>query len=121
MRHKVDGRKLGRTASHRKAMLKNMACQLIKYEKIITTHAKAKELQRYVEPLIHRAKERNLHNLRLLLKKVPDKKIVDKLFDTIAPRYLERNGGYTRVIHLPINRKGDDAKRSFIALVDENK
>ncbi|MDH4127708.1 MAG: 50S ribosomal protein L17 [Spirochaetota bacterium] len=118
MRHKIEGRKLGRSSAHRKAMFANMATSLFKYERIKTTLAKAKELKRFIEPLITRAKEESLHNKRLILKKIKNRKILIKLFENIAPRFKNRPGGYTRIIQLGF-RKGDNSKLAFIELVEE--
>jgi large subunit ribosomal protein L17 len=119
MRHKVDGRKLGRTASHRKAMLANMAVSLLKHERIETTLAKAKELRRFVEPIITRAKEDSVHNKRMIRRKISDRKIINKLFENIVPRYTNRNGGYTRIIKLSKYRNGDNSRMALIELVEE--
>ena len=98
MRHKKLGRKLSRKTSHRKALMANLASALITHKKIKTTDAKAKELRRFVEPLITFAKKGDLHSRRQVLKKIPHKPIVKELFDIIAPECLNRNGGYTRII-----------------------
>ncbi len=119
MRHKVDRRKLGRTASHRKAMMANMAASLLKHERIETTLAKAKELRRFVEPIITRAKEDTIHNKRMIRRKISDRKIINKLFENIVPRYTNRNGGYTRIIRLSKFRKGDNSRMALIELVEE--
>lgn len=119
MRHRVQGRKLKRTASHRKAMLKNMATSLLKYERIRTTTAKAKELRTFVEPIITKAKVDSLHNKREVLKKIRDRKILVKLFEDIALRYKDRPGGYTRIIKLATTRPGDNSKMCYIELVEE--
>jgi large subunit ribosomal protein L17 len=117
MRHRKDGRKLGRTASHRKAMLANMAANLILHKQIRTTHEKALETRRYVETLITKAKRGDLHSRRLVLKLIPHKDVVKILFDEIAPQYADREGGYTRIIKLG-QRKNDAARVSILALVD---
>jgi len=120
MRHLVKGRKLNRTASHRKALLSNMSCSLIKHKRIITTEQKAKELRRFVERLITYAKKDNLHGRRLIMKKIKGKlkkEISNLLIHEIAPNYSDRNGGYTRIIKLQ-NRKNDNADMSLIELVD---
>ncbi len=119
MKHRIDGRKLKRNAPHRKAMLANMATSLLKHERIQTTEAKAKELRRYVEPLITRSKVNSLHNKREILKKISDRKIVVKLFENIALRYANRPGGYTRIIHLARKRSGDNSRMVLIELVEE--
>jgi len=119
MRHKVAGRKLKRNASHRKAMMANMAVSLLKYERIETTLAKAKELRRFVEPIINRAKDNTLHNKREVMRKINDRKVIVKLFDNIALRYANRPGGYTRIIRLAKLRVGDNSKMALIELVEE--
>ncbi len=117
MRHKKKGRKLGRKVGNRKALLMNLACQLITYKKIKTTDAKAKELRSFVEPLITIAKKGTLHSRRLVIKKIPKKDIVKILFDDIAPLFYERPGGYTRIIKLGL-RDNDRAPVSIIEFVD---
>jgi len=117
MRHRKDGRKLGRTASHRKAMLANMAANLFLHKQIRTTHPKALEARRFAETLITKAKKGDLHSRRLVLKVIPHKDIVKILFDEIAPQYADRNGGYTRIIKLG-QRKNDAAHVSILSLVD---
>jgi len=117
MRHRKDGRKLGRTASHRKAMLANMAANLFLHKQIRTTHPKALETRRFAETLITKAKKGDLHSRRMVLKVIPHKDIVKILFDEIAPQYADRNGGYTRIIKLG-QRKNDAAHVSILALVD---
>ncbi|AXJ00118.1 LSU ribosomal protein L17P [Cyclonatronum proteinivorum] len=120
MRHQVRGRKLGRTSSHRNATMRALSNALIKNHRIVTTLAKAKELRRYVEPLITRAlKEDNPHNRRLVFSFLHDKYAVTHLFDEVVPTIGERNGGYTRVIKLG-NRSGDGAPTAIIELVDYN-
>ncbi len=120
MKHRIDGRKLKRTAPHRKAMLANMATSLLKHERIQTTEAKAKELRRFVEPLITRSKVNSLHNKREILKKISDRKIIVKLFENIALRYTNRPGGYTRITHLARKRAGDNSRMVLIELVEES-
>tara|TARA_X000001036_G_scaffold373559_1_gene361528 strand:+ start:216 stop:641 length:426 start_codon:yes stop_codon:yes gene_type:complete len=117
MRHKKKGRKLGRKTSNRKALLMNLASQLIIHKRIKTTDAKAKELRMFIEPLITLGKKNNLHSRRLVLKKIPDKKIVKILFDEISHLYMDRPGGYTRIIKLGY-RNNDRAPVSFIEFVD---
>ncbi len=117
MRHQKSGRKLGRTAAHRKAMLSNMAAALITHKKIKTTDARAKELRTYIEPLITIAKRGDLHARRQVLKKLHHKNIVTTLFDDVAPVYADRNGGYTRIVKLGF-RDNDRASVSLIELVD---
>jgi len=117
MRHKRKGRKLGRTSAHRKAMLANMAVALFQHEKIKTTEPKSKELRRTAEKLITLAKRGDLHARRLAAKTIRDKVILKKLFDEIGPRYVDRNGGYTRIIKLGM-RFGDGAHMAVIELVE---
>ena len=120
MRHLKKGRKLNRTASHRKALFSNLASSLVINKRIITTHPKAKELQRYVERLVTYAKYNNLHGSSLIQKKISgklSKRIANELIHNIAPQYSSRNGGYTRVIKLE-NRKNDDALKALIEFVD---
>lgn len=120
MRHQVRGRKLGRTHAHRNATMRALSNALIKNHKIVTTLPKAKELRRYVEPLITRAlKEDNSHNRRLVFSFLNDKYTVTHLFDDIVPVIGERNGGYTRIVKLG-NRSGDGAPTAMIELVDFN-
>lgn len=121
MRHRKAGRKLNKTSSHRKAMFANMASALLKHEQIITTLPKAKELRPIVERLITLGKRGSLHARRQAISKLPasDKEIVQKLFDTLAERYKERNGGYTRVLKAGF-RHGDAAPVAVIELVDRD-
>jgi len=119
MRHLVKRRKLGRTASHRKATLSALAVSLLKQHKIVTTEAKAKELRPYVEPLITKAKDDNRHNRRQVFSKLKNKQVVSHLFDEVAPKAMDRPGGYTRVIKIG-NRSGDGAQMAVIELVDYN-
>ena len=119
MRHGISGRKLNRTSSHRKAMFANMAHALLKHEQITTTLPKAKELGPFVEKLITLGKRGNLHARRRALAVLGDRKITDKLFATLGPRYSERNGGYTRVLRAGF-RYGDAAPMAVIELVDRD-
>jgi len=119
MRHRVSGRKLNRTSSHRKAMLRNMAAALVKHEQIMTTLPKAKELKPYLDKLITLGKRGDLHARRQALSVLGDRKLTEKLFDTLASRYAERNGGYTRVLKAG-NRYGDAAPMALIELVDRD-
>ena len=119
MRHRVGGRKLQRTSSHRAALFRNMAAALIKHEQITTTLAKAKELRPYTEKLITLAKKGGLSNRRLAHARMLDETQLTKLFDTIAPRYADRNGGYTRIIKAGI-RASDAASIAIIELVDRD-
>ena len=118
MRHLNSKKKLGLTSrTHRKAMLSNMAVSIIKHKKIKTTHARAKELQRFLEPLITFAKRGDLHARRQVLRKIKHKEIVHTLFHEIAPIYSERPGGYTRITKLGF-RDNDRASVSQIELID---
>lgn len=116
MRHLKSGRKLNRTASHRKAMLINLAVSLLEKERVQTTVAKAKEVRGVVERLITYGKKGTLHAIRLAAKKIHNKNILKKLFEDIAPGYKDREGGYTRVMKLR-NRKGDNSELAIIELV----
>ena len=119
MRHKLGGRKLNRTSSHRKAMFRNMAAALIKHEQITTTLPKARELRPYVEKLITLAKHGGLSNRRLAHTRLLDDAQLVKLFDVLAARYADRAGGYTRVIKAGI-RASDAAPMAVIELVDRD-
>lgn len=120
MRHRKKLRKLNKTPSHRKAMLKNMVASLFEHKQIKTTHAKAKEARRLAERLITFAKRGDLAARRQVLRYIPNKALVRTLFDDIAPQYSERIGGYTRVIKLGF-REGDGAAMSILELVDIEK
>ncbi len=119
MRHRVAGRKLQRTSSHRAALFRNMAAALIKHEQITTTTAKAKELRPYVEKLITLAKKGGLSNRRLAHARLLDDAMLVKLFDVLAPRYAERAGGYCRIVKAGI-RASDAAAIAIIELVDRD-
>jgi len=119
MRHRKAGRKLNRTASHRKAMFINMAQALVKHEQIVTTLPKAKDLAPIVEKLITLAKKGGLANRRLAVSRLQDETLVKKMFDELADRYKEREGGYTRVLKAGY-RHGDNAPMAVIELVDRN-
>ena len=119
MRHKKKGRKLGRKIGNRKALLMNLACQLITHKKIKTTDPKAKELRSFIEPLITLAKKNNLHSRRLVIKRIPKKNIVRVLFEEIAPVFSDRPGGYTRITKLG-HRDNDRAPVSVIEFVESN-
>ena len=120
MRHRLSGRKLNRTSAHRKAMFRNMAVALLKHEQIKTTLPKAKELRGIVDRLVTLGKRGTLHTRRQALSRLNnDAAITDKLFATIAPRYVDRNGGYTRVLRAGF-RYGDDAPMAIIELVDRD-
>ena len=117
MRHKKKGRKLGRKVGNRRALLMNLAFQLITHKRIKTTDAKAKELRVFIEPLITLAKKNDLHSRRMVIKKLPNKNIVRSLYDDIASKYADRPGGYTRIIKLGY-RDNDRAPVSIIEFVD---
>lgn len=119
MRHRVKGRKLGRTASHRQATLNSLATQLLRYKKIRTTTAKAKETKRFVEPLITKAKKNDTAARRYVARFIKDKEVLKELFSDIVEKVGDRPGGYTRVVKLG-NRAGDAAELSIIELVDYN-
>ncbi len=118
MRHGKQGRKLNRTASHRKAMLRNMVTSLVEVEAIRTTDAKAKEVRRTAERMITLAKRGDLHARRRALRVIRSGAAVAKLFDEIAPRYVARNGGYTRIVKIG-ERRGDGAAISLVQLVQD--
>ena len=118
MRHNKSGRRLGRTTSHRVAMFRNMVTSFLNHERITTTDAKAKELRSIAEKMITLGKKGDLHALRQAASYIREKSVVTKLFTTIAPRYSERSGGYTRIIKLGL-RPGDNASLSMIELVEE--
>ena len=119
MRHNKKFNHLGRTASHRNAMLANMACSLIKHKRITTTVAKAKALKKFVEPLITRSKDDTTNSRRVVFSNLQDKYAVTELFKEISVKIADRPGGYTRVIKTG-NRLGDNAEMCFIELVDYN-
>jgi len=117
MRHGNSGRNLGRTSSHRKAMFQNMMVSLLRYETIKTTVPKAKELRRFMEPMITLSKEDNLHRRRVAFNRLRDREIVLKLFNEIGPFYKARPGGYLRILKCEA-RKGDNASMAIVQLVD---
>ena len=119
MRHRKQGRKLNRTASHRKAMFANMAASLIEHEQIVTTLPKAKELRSVADKLITLGKRGDLHARRQAIARIRNVEQVKKLFDVLGPRYQERNGGYTRVLKAGF-RYGDNAPMAVIELVDRD-
>ena len=119
MRHAKAGRKLNRTSSHRTAMFANMAASLIEHEQIVTTLPKAKELRPIVEKLVTLAKRGDLHARRVAASRLRDEAMVHKLFETIGPRYAERQGGYTRVLKAGF-RYGDNAPVAVIEFVDRD-
>ncbi len=117
MRHGFIGRKLNRPTDERRAMLRNLMGSLLRYEKITTTEARAKELRRHIERLITTARRGDLHSRRLALATLPDPPAVAKLFDMVAPRFRDRPGGYTRITRVG-RRKGDGAMLALIELLD---
>ena len=119
MRHKISGRKLQRKTGHRKALFRNMSAALIKHEQILTTQAKAKELRPYIEKLITLAKRGGLSNRRLAQARLLDETQLKKLFDILAERYADREGGYTRIIKAGY-RAGDAAPMALIEFVDRD-
>ena len=119
MKHKIKGKKLNRTSSHRKALFKNMAQAIIKHEQIMTTLSKAKTMKPIVDKLITLAKKGSLHAKRQAYSKLRDDKMVTKLFGTLAKRYVDRAGGYTRVLKAGY-RYGDAAAMAVIELVDRD-
>ncbi|MAC10702.1 MAG: 50S ribosomal protein L17 [Sphingorhabdus sp.] len=119
MRHKMGGRKLQRTSSHRAALLRNMSAALIKHEQIVTTLPKAKELRPYIEKLVTLAKKGGLSNRRLAQSRLMDETQLSKLFDTLADRYSSRSGGYTRIVKAGF-RKSDMAPMAVIEFIDRD-
>ncbi len=119
MRHGDKINNLSRTASHRKALLNNLACELIQHKRIVTTLAKAKALRTWIEPLITKAKSNTTHSRRVVFSYLQDKEAVTELFSTISDKVAGRPGGYTRIIKLGI-RVGDNAEKAMIELVDFN-
>ena len=117
MRHRVNGRKLGRTSAHRKALFRNQLTALFTHERIVTTLAKARELRPQAERLVTIAREGSLAGRRRVLQVVPDKETVRRLFEDIAPRFADRPGGYTRILKLG-RRRGDGAELAIIEFVD---
>jgi len=117
MRHRKDGFKLGRRTAHRWALFRNLLTDLFRHERITTTEAKAKAIRGLADQMITLAKRENLHARRQVLAMVPDADVVRKMFDTVAARYADRNGGYTRIIHAGV-RPGDGAPTVLLELVD---
>ena len=119
MRHGKKNPKLGRTSSHRRLMLSNMSCSLIKHKRITTTLTKAKALQRYIEPLVTKSKKNTMHSRRIVFSYLRNKYGVSELFDNISSKISNREGGYTRIIKLG-KRLGDNAEMCIIEFVDYN-
>lgn len=120
MRHRIAGKKLGRTTSHRKAMLRNLVTSFLEHERVKTTDAKAKELRPIAEKLIGLGKQGDLHARRQALSVVRKAEVVRKLFETLSPRFQSRAGGYTRIVKIG-NRPGDGAPVSILELIREGK
>ncbi|HVE44682.1 MAG TPA: 50S ribosomal protein L17 [Gammaproteobacteria bacterium] len=120
MRHGNTGRNLGRTTSHREAMFANMMVSLLKHETIKTTIFKAKELRRFIEPMITRGKTDSLHNRRVAFSRLRDRDMVTKLFEDIGPFYQQRPGGYLRILKCGY-RAGDNAPMAIVQLVDRSR
>ncbi len=118
MRHAKHKYKLGVDPAHRKSMIRNLACEVIDHGKIKTTQTRAKALRGYVEKLVTLAKTDSLHNRRLAYQKLNNKDIVHKLFTEVAPKFKERNGGYTRITKLADRRLGDASKMGYISFVE---
>ncbi len=114
--HRIAGKKLGRPTAQRIALLRSLAGEVIRHERVITTRAKASETRRVVESLITYGKKGSLHHRRLAMARLPNKEVIGKVFDVLAPRYVDRAGGYTRIIKLGY-RKGDAAPMALIELV----
>lgn len=119
MRHRIKGKKLNRTASHRAALMNALAASVLKHKRIKTTEAKAKEARKHIEAIITKARKNDLHSKRQVMSALKDKEIVKELFSEIVPKIGDRNGGYTRVIKLG-NRIGDAAGMAILELVDYN-
>ena len=116
--HQIGYRQLNRNTDQRRALLRSLAREVIVRGRIVTTEARAKEARRYVDRLITHGKQGGLHHRRLALQLLPDPAVVKTVFDTLAPRYAERAGGYTRVLHMG-NRRGDSAKMMLLELVQD--
>lgn len=117
MRHRIAGRKLGRVTGHRRALYRNLVTDLLKHGKVITTEAKAKEVRGLAEKMITLGKKSGLHSYRQALSFITDKKVTEKVFSELAPRYQERSGGYTRIVKLE-PRLGDGAPMVQLELVE---
>lgn len=118
MRHQVAGNKLGRTSSHRDAMMRNMAVSLVLHERVITTPAKAKVVKPFVEKLVTIAKKADMIRRRRVFARLRDKMATKKMFDVIGPRFASRPGGYCRILHLSKNRLGDNGKQVILEFVE---
>lgn len=120
MRHRVVGKRLGRTTSHRRAMRRNFICSVIKHERVVTTLERAKAMRRSVEKVITLGKQKDLARIRRAMALLGDKAVVRKLFDELGPRYKDRPGGYTRTLRLSGYRIGDGGSKAIFELVDNN-
>ena len=120
MRHRVVGKRLGRSTSHRRAMRRNFICSVIKHERVVTTVERAKALRRSVEKVITLGKQKDLARIRRAMALLGDKEVVRKLFDELGPRYKDRPGGYTRMLRLSGYRIGDGGSKAIFELVDNN-
>jgi len=118
MHNRIGFNRLGRKASHRKALRRNMVTSLFKHERIQTTKAKALEVRKTAEKMITRAKEDSVHNRRIIAKNITDKNVLNKLFTEIAPRFISRPGGYTRILKMGL-RQGDAAEMVLLELVEK--
>jgi large subunit ribosomal protein L17 len=118
MRHRVAGNKLGRTTSHRNALMRNMAVSLVLHERVVTTPAKAKVVKPFVEKLVTLSKESTMIRRRRAFASLRDKEATAKLFDVIGPRFAARPGGYCRILHLAKNRLGDNGQRVILEFVE---
>ncbi len=118
MRHRVAGRKLGRTTAHRISMTRNMTVSLIEHERIVTTVQKAKTVKPFVEKLVTLGKQATQHNRRRAFAQVRDKEAVQKLFDVLGPRFQDRPGGYCRILRLSKPRLGDNGERAILEFVE---
>lgn len=119
MKHRISRNPLGKTPTHRKAMISNLAISLFRHGSVETTHAKAKVAQSFIERIITRAKNDTVHNRRQVWRAVKDAAILDRIFTVIAPQYKERHGGYSRVTKRR-RRRGDDAPMVILALLDQD-
>lgn len=120
MRHQKQVKKLKRKKAHRTRLLQNLSLSLIRHERIQTSLVHAKALRGFIEPLITRGKTPNLHNKRIVLRKIQDRNALRKIFENIAPRYATRPGGYTRIYRLAEKRKGDQCSLGIIEFVEES-
>jgi large subunit ribosomal protein L17 len=118
MRHRVRGRRLARTSSHRTALGRNLLRAIVQHHRIITTLAKAKEYRPFIERMVTLAREKNLANIRRVLVHLKDRELVAHLFDVIGPHFKDRNGGYTRILRMAKNRLGDNGARALVEFVD---